>query len=49
MTSIIEEYVALLRIDNVQLNKVYVKEPKLMTFKKKLVKLTVMTDTWTEK
>ncbi|KAK8285474.1 hypothetical protein V6Z12_D08G227700 [Gossypium hirsutum] len=42
-------YAALLRIDNVQLNKIYVKEPKPMTFKKKLMKLTRMTDTWAEK
>ncbi|MFQ6655921.1 hypothetical protein Gotur_026253 [Gossypium turneri] len=49
MTPTIEEYAALLRIDNVQLNKIYVKEPKPMTFKKKLMKLTGMTDTWTEK
>ncbi|MBA0881016.1 hypothetical protein Goshw_002430, partial [Gossypium schwendimanii] len=39
-------YAALLRIDNVQLNKVYVKDPKPMTFKKNLMKLTGMTDTW---
>ncbi|MBA0754762.1 hypothetical protein Gogos_021368 [Gossypium gossypioides] len=44
-----EEYDALLRIDNVQLNKIYVKEPKPMTFKKKLMKLTGMTNTWAEK
>ncbi|MBA0867980.1 hypothetical protein Goshw_006851, partial [Gossypium schwendimanii] len=49
MTLTIEEYSALLRIDNVQLNKIYVKEPKPMTFKKKLMKLTGMTDTWAEK
>ncbi|MBA0693693.1 hypothetical protein Goari_004050 [Gossypium aridum] len=49
MTPIIEEYSALLRIDNVQLNKIYVKEPKPMTFKKKLMKLTGVTDTWAEK
>ncbi|KAL1066867.1 hypothetical protein V6Z11_D12G090900 [Gossypium hirsutum] len=49
MTPTIEEYAALLRIDNVQLNKIYVKEPKPMTFKKKLLKLTGMTDTWAEK
>ena len=49
MTPTIEEYAALLRINNVQLNKVYVKEPKPMTFKKKLMKLTGMTDTWAEK
>ncbi|MBA0788964.1 hypothetical protein Gotri_025433 [Gossypium trilobum] len=49
MTPTIEEYVALLRIDNVQLNKIYVNEPKLMTFKKKLMKLTGMADTWAEK
>ncbi|XP_052479551.1 uncharacterized protein LOC128034753 [Gossypium raimondii] len=49
MTPTIEEYAALLRIDNVQLNKIYVKEPKPMTFKKKLMKLTGMTDTWAEK
>ncbi|KAG8481070.1 hypothetical protein CXB51_025792 [Gossypium anomalum] len=35
MTSTIEEYAALLRIDNVQFYKIYVKEPKPMTFKKK--------------
>ncbi|KAL1082035.1 hypothetical protein V6Z11_D09G106800 [Gossypium hirsutum] len=49
MTPTIEEYVALLRIDNVQFNKIYVNEPKPMTFKKKLMKLTGMTDTWAEK
>ncbi|KAL1119101.1 hypothetical protein V6Z11_D01G081200 [Gossypium hirsutum] len=49
MTPTIEEYAALLRIDNVQLNKIYVKEPKPMTFKKKLMKLTGVTDTWAEK
>ncbi|MBA0787626.1 hypothetical protein Gotri_027670, partial [Gossypium trilobum] len=49
MTPTIEEYSVLLRIDNVQLNKIYVKEPKPMTFKKKLMKLTGMTDTWAEK
>ncbi|MBA0862008.1 hypothetical protein Goshw_003412, partial [Gossypium schwendimanii] len=38
-------YSALLRIGIVQLNKIYVKELKLMTFKKKLMKLTGMTDT----
>ncbi|MBA0754931.1 hypothetical protein Gogos_000133 [Gossypium gossypioides] len=38
MTLTIEEYSALLRIDNVQLNKIYVKEPKPMTFKKKLMR-----------
>ncbi|MBA0878772.1 hypothetical protein Goshw_011757, partial [Gossypium schwendimanii] len=38
-------YSTLLRIDNVQLNKIYVKKPKPMTFKKKLMKLTGMTDT----
>ncbi|MFQ6627969.1 hypothetical protein Gotur_007271 [Gossypium turneri] len=31
------EYSALFRVDNVQFNKIYVKEPKLMTFKKKLM------------
>ncbi|KAG8482704.1 hypothetical protein CXB51_023966 [Gossypium anomalum] len=36
MTPTIEEYAALLRIDNVQFGKIYVKEPKPMTFKKKL-------------
>ncbi|KAG8480752.1 hypothetical protein CXB51_025124 [Gossypium anomalum] len=35
MTLTIEEYAGLLRIDNVQFYKIYVKEPKLMTFKKK--------------
>ncbi|XP_012480805.2 uncharacterized protein LOC105795671 [Gossypium raimondii] len=45
----IEEHAALLRIDNVQLNKIYVKKPKPMTFKKKLMKLKGMTDTWAEK
>ncbi|KAG8471787.1 hypothetical protein CXB51_036088 [Gossypium anomalum] len=35
MTPTIEEYAALLRIDNVQFSKIYVKEPKPMTFKKK--------------
>ncbi|MBA0756279.1 hypothetical protein Gogos_022098 [Gossypium gossypioides] len=39
MTPTIEEYAALLRIENVQLNKIYVKEPKPMTFKKKLMKI----------
>ncbi|PPD80834.1 hypothetical protein GOBAR_DD22234 [Gossypium barbadense] len=48
MTPTIEEYYALLRIDNVQLNKIHVKESKPMTFKKKLMKLTGMTDTWAE-
>ncbi|MBA0701273.1 hypothetical protein Goari_005654 [Gossypium aridum] len=37
MTSTIEEYATSLRVDNVQLNKIYVKEPKPMTFKKKLM------------
>ncbi|KAK5836458.1 hypothetical protein PVK06_012248 [Gossypium arboreum] len=49
MTLTIEEYAALLRIDNVQFHKIYVKEPKPMTLKKKIVKLTDMTDTWAEK
>ncbi|KAG8487737.1 hypothetical protein CXB51_018645 [Gossypium anomalum] len=49
MTPTVEEYAALLRIDNVQFYKIYVKEPKPMTFKKKLVKLTSLTDTWAEK
>ncbi|KAG8487763.1 hypothetical protein CXB51_018051 [Gossypium anomalum] len=49
MTPTIEEYTALLRIDNVQLYKIYVKEPKPMTFKKKLMRLTDMTDIWAEK
>ncbi|KAG8490335.1 hypothetical protein CXB51_015948 [Gossypium anomalum] len=49
MTPTIEEYAALLRIDNVQFEKIYVKEPKPMTFKKKLVRLTDMTDAWAEK
>ncbi|KAL1185869.1 hypothetical protein V6Z11_A01G140200 [Gossypium hirsutum] len=49
MTLTIEEYTALLRIDNVQFSKIYVKEPKPMTFKKKLVRLTGMTDMWAEK
>ncbi|KAG8472018.1 hypothetical protein CXB51_036080 [Gossypium anomalum] len=49
MTPTIEEYAALLRIDNVQLYKIYVKEPKPMTFKKKLMRLTDMTDIWAEK
>ncbi|KAG8482712.1 hypothetical protein CXB51_024417 [Gossypium anomalum] len=49
MTPTIEEYAALLRIDNVQFGKIYVKEPKPMTFKKKLVRLTDMTDAWAEK
>ncbi|MBA0756371.1 hypothetical protein Gogos_021047 [Gossypium gossypioides] len=39
MTPTIEEYVAMLRIDNVQLNKIYMNEPKPMTFKKKLMKI----------
>ncbi|KAG8474131.1 hypothetical protein CXB51_033828 [Gossypium anomalum] len=38
MTPTIEEYAALLRINNVQFGKIYVKEPKPMTFKKKLAK-----------
>ncbi|KAG8500631.1 hypothetical protein CXB51_004478 [Gossypium anomalum] len=46
MTPTIEEYAALLRIDNVQFRKIYVKEPKPITFKKKLVRLTDMTDAW---
>ncbi|MBA0676695.1 hypothetical protein Goari_018162 [Gossypium aridum] len=49
MTPTIEEYSALLCFHNVQLNKIYVKEPKSMTFKKKLMKLIGMTDTWAEK
>ncbi|MBA0574900.1 hypothetical protein Golob_028150 [Gossypium lobatum] len=49
MTPTIEEYSTLLRIDNVQLNKIYVKKPKPMTFKKKLIKLIGMTDTLAEK
>ncbi|MBA0550701.1 hypothetical protein Golob_021625 [Gossypium lobatum] len=49
MTPTIEEYSALLYFHNVQLNKIYVKEPKPMTFKKKLMKLIGMTDTWAEK
>ncbi|MBA0638517.1 hypothetical protein Godav_000026 [Gossypium davidsonii] len=49
MTPTIEEYSALLRFYNVQLNKIYVKEPKPTTFKKKLMKLTGMTDTWADK
>ncbi|MFQ6640963.1 hypothetical protein Gotur_014549 [Gossypium turneri] len=49
MTLTIEEYATLLRINNVQLNKIYVKEPKPMTLRKKLMKLIVMTDTWAEK
>ncbi|MBA0834479.1 hypothetical protein Goarm_006831, partial [Gossypium armourianum] len=49
MTPTIEEYATLLRIDNVQLNKIYVNEPKPMIFKKKLMKFTGMTDTWAEK
>ncbi|KAG8482695.1 hypothetical protein CXB51_023999 [Gossypium anomalum] len=49
MTLTIEEYAALLRIDNMQFGKIYVKEPKPMTFKKKLVRLTDMTDAWAEK
>ncbi|KAG8492229.1 hypothetical protein CXB51_009894 [Gossypium anomalum] len=49
MTPTIEEYAALLRIDNVQFDKIYVKEPKPMAFKKKLVRLTDMTDAWAEK
>ncbi|KAL1128299.1 hypothetical protein V6Z11_A13G239600 [Gossypium hirsutum] len=49
MTPTIEEYDALLRVDNLQFNKIYVKEPKQMTLKKKLVRLTIMTDTWAEK
>ncbi|KAG8493640.1 hypothetical protein CXB51_011786 [Gossypium anomalum] len=38
MTLTIEEYAALLRIDNVQFGKIYVKEPKPLTFRKKLAK-----------
>ncbi|KAG8498247.1 hypothetical protein CXB51_006838 [Gossypium anomalum] len=49
MTPTIEEYAALLHINNVQFGKIYVKEPKPMTFKKKLVRLTDMTDAWAEK
>ncbi|KAG8492211.1 hypothetical protein CXB51_009906 [Gossypium anomalum] len=49
MTPTVEEYAALLRVDNVQFNKIYVKELKPMTFKKKLVRLTGMTDIWAEK
>ncbi|KAK5846346.1 hypothetical protein PVK06_002630 [Gossypium arboreum] len=49
MTPAIEEYAALLRVDNVHFNKIYVKEPKPITFKKKLVRLTGMTDVWAEK
>ncbi|KAG8482789.1 hypothetical protein CXB51_024052 [Gossypium anomalum] len=49
MSPTIEEYAALLRIDNVQFGKIYVKEPKPMTFRKKLVRLTDMTDAWAEK
>ncbi|KAG8496247.1 hypothetical protein CXB51_009056 [Gossypium anomalum] len=49
MTPTMEEYAALLRIENVQFSKTYVKEPKSMTFKKKLVRLTGMTDMWAEK
>ncbi|MBA0576941.1 hypothetical protein Golob_027947 [Gossypium lobatum] len=49
VTPTIEEYASLLHIDNVQLNKIYVKESKPMTFMKKLMKLTGMTDTWAEK
>ncbi|KAG8485337.1 hypothetical protein CXB51_021022 [Gossypium anomalum] len=49
MTPTIEEYAALLRINNVQFGKIYVKKPKPMTFKKKLVRLTDMTDAWAKK
>ncbi|KAK5775609.1 hypothetical protein PVK06_043517 [Gossypium arboreum] len=49
MTPTIEEYVALLCVENAQFYKVYVKEPKSMTFKKKLVRLTDMTDAWAKK
>ncbi|KAG8485380.1 hypothetical protein CXB51_021664 [Gossypium anomalum] len=49
MTLTIEEYATLLRIDNVQFYKIYVKEPKPITFKKKLMRLTDMADTWAEK
>ncbi|KAG8496295.1 hypothetical protein CXB51_009225 [Gossypium anomalum] len=48
MTPTIEEYAALLRIDNVQFSKIYVKEPKPMTFKKKLVRLMGMIDIYCE-
>ncbi|KAG8497245.1 hypothetical protein CXB51_008483 [Gossypium anomalum] len=49
MTPTIEKYAALFRVNNVQPYKIYVKEPKPMTFKKKLMRLTDMTDTWAEK
>ncbi|KAG8471714.1 hypothetical protein CXB51_036891 [Gossypium anomalum] len=49
MTPTIEEYAALLRIDNVQFGKIYVKEPKPLTFRKKIVRLTDMADAWAEK
>ncbi|KAG8471693.1 hypothetical protein CXB51_036431 [Gossypium anomalum] len=48
MTPTIEEYAALLCIDNVQFGKIYVKKPKPLTFRKKLVRLTDMTDAWAE-
>ncbi|KAG8471740.1 hypothetical protein CXB51_036876 [Gossypium anomalum] len=49
MTPTIEEYVALLLVKNAQFHKIYVNEPKPMTFKKKLVRLTDMIDAWAEK
>ncbi|MBA0787213.1 hypothetical protein Gotri_026166 [Gossypium trilobum] len=49
MTPTRDEYLALLCVDNVQLHKIYVKKPKPMTFKKKLMKLTGMTDTLAKK
>ncbi|KAG8492472.1 hypothetical protein CXB51_009555 [Gossypium anomalum] len=42
MTPTIEEYAALLRIDNVQIGKIYVKEPKPMTFKKNYLRESVL-------
>ncbi|KAG8490012.1 hypothetical protein CXB51_015447 [Gossypium anomalum] len=49
MTPTIEEYAALLRVNNVQPYKIYVKEPKPLTFKQKLVRFTDMADAWAEK
>ena len=49
MVPTVEEYIALLRVENTQFHKVYVKEPKPMTFKKKLVRLTDMAGAWAEK
>ncbi|KAG8504114.1 hypothetical protein CXB51_002425 [Gossypium anomalum] len=42
MTPTIEEYAALLRIDNVQFGKIYVKEPKPLTFRKSYLRESVL-------